>query len=519
MNQNLVGVGRVGPVCSVIPVIRSLDALSSVGNVFSTLPRGPVEPAFIALQSQNQDSWGDDSRISCTLETLGQLFAPCGVRADNILVRGLSQYVRPGRPLQFELVLNTEYPSRTRAELHIAAASLAFHAHVSVLLVSPQVHGADGAKLPLQAAVVVLAQTETGSGIVSVSVTIELPESIPRDAEVVIDSVTFAGQAVSRCLRDCAEVQALPFYMPVRLRVVTGMQAPLRLEGAVSDVYQMNPVITPEGMLYAPKKGSFDVLVFAADGTPLPSLPLTTLGLSSYTRCAAFVDGVEKDTGTLLLADVNNAAWNVKLFAVDAASRAVRWSSGACGGSCYDCYGIAVLPAQGVAIVSDMDQLHAHRLSDGFRVDSISSNMPNFVAADPATATVYVSALAYDEDDDDDDDNDFENSSRVIAFRWNENAFVFDRDIETFENTYFHPLAVVPPVPGQHTSFLVVGTLGCPTLRVLSLSDCCLVHTHELEGMEVAGLAADPSGTALAVCDAASKAIHVLPWPLHGMEF
>ena len=32
------------------------------------------------------------------------------------------------------------------------------------------------------------------------------------------------------------------------------------------------------------------------------------------------------------------------------------------------------------------------------------------------------------------------------------------------------------------------------------------------------GLAADPSGTALAVCDGgASKTIHVLPWPLPGM--
>jgi hypothetical protein len=54
---------------------------------------------------------------------------------------------------------------------------------------------------------------------------------------------------------------------------------------------------------------------------------------------------------------------------------------------------------------------------------------------------------------------------------------------------------------------------------VLSLPDRRLVHTHELKGMGVMGLAADPSGTALAVCDAASKAIHVLPWPLPGMEF
>jgi hypothetical protein len=53
---------------------------------------------------------------------------------------------------------------------------------------------------------------------------------------------------------------------------------------------------------------------------------------------------------------------------------------------------------------------------------------------------------------------------------------------------------------------------------VLSLPDRRLVQTYKLEGMKVMGLAADPSGTALAVCDAASKAIHVLPWPLFGMS-
>jgi hypothetical protein len=40
---------------------------------------------------------------------------------------------------------------------------------------------------------------------------------------------------------------------------------------------------------------------------------------------------------------------------------------------------------------------------------------------------------------------------------------------------------------------------------------------HTLVGMQVMGLAADPSGTALAVCDGVSKAVHVLPWPLPGM--
>jgi hypothetical protein len=39
----------------------------------------------------------------------------------------------------------------------------------------------------------------------------------------------------------------------------------------------------------------------------------------------------------------------------------------------------------------------------------------------------------------------------------------------------------------------------------------------QLYVQRVTGLAADPSGIALAVRDAASEAIHVLPWPLPGM--
>jgi len=326
--------------------------------------------------------------------------------------------------------------------------------------------------------------------------------------------VTFAGQAVSRCLTRCgygAVEQALPFYMPfhvpVRLRVVTSIHAPLRLEGAVN--IASTPVITSDGTLYAPKLTDGtppDVRVFAFDGTPLPPLPLKTLGLSPNTVTAAFVaglDGLEKDTDMLLFADANDVVAS-NLVAVDAATRKVRWSA-ALGGRCY---GIAVLSAQGVVVASNMfdEKLHAHRLSDGAGIASIATNilLPMFVAADPATATVYAGGYG-----------------KVSAFRWNGAALVFDRIVET-AGVGYRPLAVVPPgpapAPSQRTSYLVVGTYRFSTLHVFSLPDHHLVHTHELEEMEVAGLAADPFGTALAVCNAASKAIHVLPWPLPGME-
>lgn len=75
----------------------------------------------------------------------------------------------------------------------------------------------------------------------------------------------------------------------------------------------------------------------------------------------------------------------------------------------------------------------------------------------------------------------------------------------------------MPAAHCQGLSYLIVGTCDGPQLCVLSLPDLVLVHTHTLEGMEITGLAADPNGKAIAVCDTETNAIHVLAWPLAGM--
>jgi len=78
-------------------------------------------------------------------------------------------------------------------------------------------------------------------------------------------------------------------------------------------------------------------------------------------------------------------------------------------------------------------------------------------------------------------------------------------------------LAVMPAPPGKRTAHLIVGTHGTSELRVLSLPSLALVHTHTLEGMKLRGLAADPWGAVLAVCDGVSSSVHVMAWPLPGM--
>jgi hypothetical protein len=353
--------------------------------------------------------------------------------------------------------------------LEAAAASLVPHVHADVSIVCGEV------SQPLLAT---LAPAADDRGVV-VSVTV--PASAGRDSKVVIRGISVAGQPVT-------QGQSLPVHVPV----VTGMLAPLRLEGASNDSTS-TLVITGVGTLFVPETGSLDVLVFSADGTPLPLLPLASLGLSTRTSNSAF----DEVTATLLLADKQSDS--SKLVAVEAVSKAVRWSAGT--GS--DCWGIAVLPAQGlvVACLERSDELRVYRLADGFHVATAHAVHPSFIAADPATATVYV-------------DTDY----GVTAFRWNGITLLSEGAVEAAgDSDDIRPLAVVLPAPGQHTSYLVVGKRFTPTLLVLSLPDYRLVHTHTLEEMKVVGLAADPSGTALAVCDSASNAVHVLLWPLPGM--
>jgi hypothetical protein len=437
-----------------------LDALNAM---IAALPVGPVEPAVFRVDF-------DINALLTQISVFGTVIAPRGVLARHVEVRGLSKHARPGRPLQFELALSADYPCTAPDELEAATASLVPHVYVDASFVCGEV------SQPL------LATLAPAAGGRSVDVCVPVPSSAGRDSKVVIRGISVAGQPVTHG-------QSLPAHVTV----VMGMLAPQRLVKAANAFFS-SPAISGDGTLYAPRSESPDVLVFSADGTPLPPLPVASLGLSQLTSSAAF----DETTATLMLADFNPAT--PKMVAVDAVSRAVRWST-ALGSSCC---GIAMLPEQGLIVTSAYGayQLRVHRLADGAIVASTPAvGRPFIIAADPTTATLYVCS-----------------GVQVTAFRWNGGALVSEGVLEAAGDTgNLRPLAVVPPAPGQRSSYLVVGTHNSPTLLILSLPDRRLVHTHTLEGMKVMGLAADPSGTALAVCNGASKAVHVLPWPLPGM--
>ena len=169
-----------------------------------------------------------------------------------------------------------------------------------------------------------------------------------------------------------------------------------------------------------------------------------------------------------------------------------------------------MLPSLGIALVNTYDSLFAHRISDGAPVGSLAvPRLDKFLVADDAAGAVYG----------------------TVACIWGCDVYAWHlttdgagllitsngRITAIATGNRSRPLAVVPPAPGKRISHLVVGTGESSELLVLSLPGHTLVHTHSLEGMEVTGLAADPWGGALAVCDDKSKSCHVLAWPLPGM--
>lgn len=178
---------------------------------------------------------------------------------------------------------------------------------------------------------------------------------------------------------------------PLRIRVVTGIHAPLVLaeKGTYLIDRPITPVITSDGTLYVPHPDwCYDdeyVRVFAADGSPQPSLGAWS------PRAVIYAAAFDEATGTLLFPhNSRKSPLECELVAVDAVTQMVRWSQFLGSGLCQD---IAVLPAQdrhlslhrgpnldAIAVTSDYDnsRLCAHRLFDGSSIARVNAKKPTF---------------------------------------------------------------------------------------------------------------------------------------------
>ena len=391
------------------------------------------------------------------------------------MFKDMPSKVRPGGTLRLRLSLGARHATQSAEELEVSLDRLAGAIRVDATLEGPGVE-------PLILESTIASDAARRCVIVS----LDIPSDCSGGTGVVISAVSVNGQAMPG--------------LPLRIPVSLGIVAPFRLQMDI-DIF-VNPSISHEGRFYCPTGVSPAVLVFDADGSPMPGLPLAAFGLSERTAWSAYVNGASP---ALLLADESS-----RLVAVDPVTHAIRWTSAELEGSIDGCYGIATFPLLGVIVVCEAVSLRVYRLSDGIRVGSL--NVPGlswYLASDVATGTVFGCVKIA---------KSFEIHAWLLSWKGATIKIRPDGPVAAAGgSSESRVLAVVPPAPGNSVSHLVVGTTESCELRVLSLPDLTLVHTHILEGVVVSGLVADPLGSALAVCDHQSEAIHVLTWPLPGM--
>lgn len=453
-----------------------------------------LEPSCVRLAA-------DVSSLLVKLDVFGCIIAPHAVTAADFAL-GFIPTPRSDRALLCLTLQTPQHTSQSVKELEISlvAAAAATSIVASMRFPGDELH-------PLLVHSIDVDATSR-----RILLSFNVPPDISSAAVICIDSATVAGQPVAGVPRP----SSIPFRRCVR--------APLRLKWDYTYEDPLSLVIFPDGRLYVPQETSPDVLVFDSDGIALPNIPVASLGL---TRGTCFVAYADDSSPSLLFADYYGPL-TPRLVAVDAATYSVRWATPPV---LYElCHGLTVLPLSGIAVIASKGELFAHRLSNGESVGNVKvRGLRLGLTADTSSGIMFANMRIGNGDDadqlvdasgDDDHDDDDESGGDLFAISrisWVDGLGFMAEGIVTAIEEFgdIRPLAVVPPFFGKRVSFFVVCTVD--TLCVYALPGLSFVHTHKLTGMVVTALAADPSGTALAVCDNESKSIHVLAWPLPGM--
>ena len=453
--------------------------LDAMDVLLQALPTAVVEPPRIALVD-NADS------LLPSIACFGRILVPLPVTVADLTLEGVPSSVRPGDFLKLRLSLGMRHAKQSTEELDDSLGMLVGATRIDATLEGPGVEPQS-----------VSATLTADSAHHCLRIAIQVPVSVSGVASefISVRTVSVAGRPVP----------CLPVQVPVR----RGIAGPLLLTCNSTDS-PTTPSISLDGRIYCPRGLGPDVLVFDSDGAPLPGIPVASIGMTECTKWSALVN---TDAPTLLLADW--VTGSTRLVAIDPATRAVRWTSAV--GSFQGCFGIAALPTLGVVAVSDgvSDLLVIHRISDGYRVGSLElPNAAELLAADNASNVVYGSVY----------EDGYHTVHAWLCATDGANVRISAGDFCAASGKAKLPrvLAVMPPAPGKRTAHLVVGLYGSSELLVLSLPSLTVVHTHNLRGVRMMGLAADPWGGALAVCDIASldmafQAIDILAWPLPGM--
>lgn len=254
-----------------------------------------------------------------------------------------------------------------------------------------------------------------------------------------------------------------------------------------------------DGSLWVPLVA--EVRRVAEDGTTLATLPTTPIGLSGM-LCASF----DPATGLLVLASQDAGQ---PLVAVHAATGKVAWRAAEAPGAVF---GLVVLSTAGVVVVGGHsaapNAVSVHRLLDGARLGTASVRGLTYLAADSVSGTIFASTYR----------------GAIEVLRWDGRALLSLEPLRLVPHlpggTSHNPLCVMPDAEREGgPPTLIVGVQEATDILVFSLDasgiPVALIKKQRLAtGIEVVGLAADPSGCGIVVMDWSSHAVRVLPWPL-----
>ena len=455
-----------------------LDAMDAL---LQALPTVVVEPPVVGIIA-------DTPATLAAIAGFGRVIAPIPINAADLNCSGppVGSCVHAGDTLCLRLSLGARHADQSAEELDVSLGMLANATWVQAK------SGIEPRWQSLQATVEHIATDRC------LVVSLQVPSSYTHGASISICALCEMGQP--------------PMLQSLSVPMYRGITAPLRTEPAC---VWCTPCISPLGLLYCPvrDKQPSDVLVFGCDGTELSSIPISRLGFSfgTYCLCAAYVHG---SAPSLLLSESD--ADTSRLVAIDPSSHAVFWRSAVVHHGGAENAELTVLLPLGVVVVCCGDTLFALRLSDGVRVGRCGGlgTHDSLVSADPVTGTVFGSAVS-----------DVSGLNEIHAWSFAPDGLGIqitpDGPITAARSDRsFRPLAVVPPAIGKRISHLVVvahDSDRAPELLVMSLPGRILVHTHNLRGLDVTRLVADPWGEALIVCDSVSDALCALTWPLQGM--
>ena len=476
-------------------------ARDALREFLSTHVSAPVESADIRVVAAG---------VSLICAHRARVAAPAALGASDVCFRRPSRLrAAPGQAL-VEITLAPgaiaaasflRYPEDAAAAL----SSLAPHIRVVAAL---STYAADtgavkGVPLPVTVAL-------SSSGM-SLTVSADLSEATTSScAFAIVASVAAFGQAL--CMHgaggDAEAASTLPAAVPVAVSraMLPPLCVPVAEDGERPSFTYMTPAISPEGILLVPGAHN-DVLFFGPDGARLSALKLPGLCPCAVAYCAK--------SRLLIIADEN-----ARLVAADEVSGAIRWSVTTANEEDADISGLAVLPDEGVVVAtSSHSRLLVFRISDGTPLAGVDDEgFPVYLASDAASGTLFVS-----------------HGCAVGAYTWDAASATLwplgeelsdALRVAAGDAANFRPIAVVPATH-SFPACLVAAVYNSPAspVRVISLPDFKLIGECVLRGepdqhhaevpaaLAIIGLAADPSGTALAVFDSTCEFVRVVTWP------